>query len=727
MSVPLFLRRARSRRYPAGEAAQAVSPQVRQWLLRMLVPLGAHRSFIDRATGLANDALADAVGLGDWVELADEAFDTSAARAALRQLHADAEQQPVASAACPDVLALNIQRLADLVELSAADQAILTFAVHLHSDRLLDDTADWLGSLSSTKVFHVLSVVLDLPLETVRAALGARGALARSGLVSLDRSSTSTLRGKLELLSHNFADHVASDDAAPLVLLRDVVAQATQPSLTLADYPHVQDSLAVLLPYLRATMERRRVGVNVFVHGAPGTGKSELVKVLANSLGAELFEVASEDDDGDPVSGAQRLRAFRAAQSFFAARKAMMLFDEVEDVFNDHDTHRGSRSTAQSRKAWINRTLESNPVPAFWLSNSVHCLDPAFVRRFDMIIELPVPPRQQRERVLQSACGAMLDDALRVRLSGADRLAPAVVSRAAAVVQTIASDLGSKGCADAFQLLVNQTLKAQGHRTVAVTDAHGLPAVYDPACTCADADLVQLTRGLVATRAGRLCLYGPPGTGKTAFGHWLAAQLDMPLLVKRASDLMSAYLGETEQAIARAFRQATQDGAVLLIDEVDSFLQDRRGAQRSWEVSQVNEMLTQMEAFAGVFIASTNLMGQLDQAALRRFDLSVKFNYLSSKATSHLFDVYSKQLFNEKRKGPEKRKKPENADAYECAHDSVHVRLARLHQLTPGDFAAAVRQSRLCPIDSPVALVAALEKTCALKEGGARLPMGFVV
>lgn len=726
MSVPSFLRRARGRSYPSGDVAQAVSPQVRLWLLRMLVQLGAHRSFINSASGFASDDLAVLVGLGDWVEMADRAFDACEVRAALRQLHTEAELQPASSATWSPVLARNIQRLADLVGLSTVDQAILAFAVHLHSDRLLDDTADWLGSLSSVKVFNVLSVVLDMPMETVRAALCTGGVLARSGLVSLDRSSTCTLRGKLELLSHNFADHVASDDAAPLVLLRDVVAQAEPAVLTLADYPHVQDSLNVLLPYMRKTMESRRVGVNVFVYGAPGTGKSQLVKVLAQALEAELFEVASEDDDGDPVSGAQRLRAFRAAQSFFAARRALMLFDEVEDVFNDDDGYHSSRSTAQSRKAWINRTLESNPVPAFWLSNSVRCLDPAFLRRFDMIIELPVPPRQQRERILRSTCGALLDDIACKRLSTSDRLAPAVVSRAAAVVQTIAPELGLQACADAFQLLVNHTLKAQGHPAVAVSDVTHLPDVYDPAFICADTDLAQLTRGLVATRSGRLCLYGPPGTGKTAYGRWLAEQLGMPLLVKRASDLVSAYLGETEQAIASAFRQAAQDSAVLLIDEVDSFLQDRRGAQRSWEVSQVNEMLTQMEAFAGVFIASTNLMGQLDQAALRRFDLSVKFDYLQPDAARQLFERYSKQLFIEKRKSQKNSMDELRVAASPCPLASVHSRLARLHRLTPGDFAAVVRQSHLHPIESPTALVAALEKACALKDVGVRSAIGFL-
>ena len=64
--------------------------------------------------------------------------------------------------------------------------------------------------------------------------------------------------------------------------------------------------------------------------------------------------------------------------------------------------------------------------------------------------------------------------------------------------------------------------------------------------------------------------------------------------------------------------------AILLIDEVDSFLQDRRHAQRSWELSGVNEMLTQMESYQGVFIGSTNLMSSLDSAALRRFVINYR-------------------------------------------------------------------------------------------------------
>lgn len=64
----------------------------------------------------------------------------------------------------------------------------------------------------------------------------------------------------------------------------------------------------------------------------------------------------------------------------------------------------------------------------------------------------------------------------------------------------------------------------------------------------------------------------------------------------------------TEKNLARVFLEAEQDGALLMIDEIDSFLRDRKEAQRPWEVTQVNEMLTQMESFPGIFIASTNLM-----------------------------------------------------------------------------------------------------------------------
>jgi SpoVK/Ycf46/Vps4 family AAA+-type ATPase len=577
----------------------------------------------------------------------------------------------------------------------------------MNSVGVLDDPIDCLGYLSMTAVFRVLSIMLDIPEQEVRQSLSAQSALSRSGLLTLERNGNASLRGRLELLSDWFADTVASEPIDPVALLRGIVIPSAAAELSMDDYSHIQSDLAILKPYLRKSIETGRKGVNIFLHGSPGTGKSQLAKVLAKELASELFEVASEDTEGDPIGGVKRLRAFSAAQSFFSRRRSMILFDEVDDVFNDGDGFFGRKSTAQTRKAWINRMLEENPVPTLWLSNSITGLDPAFIRRFDMVLELPLPPKKQRERILLNNCGNLLGAGHIARIAEVEHLAPAVVARTIAVISSIQEELDSDARARAFEQLINNTLEAQGHPPIKKQDPNRLPEFYDPAFINADGELADIAAGLEKVKSGRLCLYGPPGTGKTAYGRWLAEQLGMPLLIKRASDLMSMWVGGNEKNIAQAFRRAEQDGALLLIDEVDSFLQDRRGAQQGWQLNLVNEMLTQMESFSGVFIASTNLMEGLDQAALRRFDLKLKFDFLRPEQAWQLLLRYCKQL----KLSPPSQK--------------LRARVNSMQLLTPGDFAAVLRQQRFRPIETPDAVVAALEAECAVKEGG-KLSIGFI-
>ena len=681
---------------------QQLAPHIALWMLRLITSPAVLRQFV-RKDAFARDDIAYALGLGHWIDPEDRAFNPQAVRAELFQQLKKA-QRTCAKAPLPAQLQANVQRLAALVGLSAVDARILAFAVCLHNEPMLDDTADQLESLTTVQVAKTLAMLLELPDAQVRQALGSQGLLARSGLVVVDRSGSGRLKSKLELLSHTFADQMASADADPVHLLRGKIQPAAPGGLTLADHGHIKPTLDIVQPWLRHAQGTQRRGVNLYVHGAPGTGKTELARALAQDLGCELFEVASEDEDGDPISPANRLRAFRAAQSFLAQRRALLLFDEVEDVFSDSPLE---RSSAQSHKGWLNRMLEDNPVPTLWLSNTVAGMDAAFIRRFDMVFELPVPPRSQRTRIVQAHCGDLLDAPRLARIANAEHLAPAVVARASTVAHAIEAEVGRAASASAFEHLVSHTLQAQGHRPLPRHDANRLPEVYDPAFLHADADLAALAQGIAATRSARLCLYGPPGTGKTAFGRWLAEQLDMPLLVRRASDLLSKYVGEAEKNIARAFREAEDDGALLLIDEVDSFLQDRRGAQRSWEVTRVNEMLTQMEGFAGVFIASTNLMDGLDPAALRRFDLKVKLDYLRAPQAWSLLQRHCAQL---------------NLPAPGAAEQA---RLARLKQLTPGDFAAVLRQSRFMPLTNAAALVAGLEGECGLKQDSKKA-IGFV-
>ena len=510
------------------------------------------------------------------------------------------------------------------------------------------------------------------------------------------------------LLSNNFAESVLFLDTDPLDLLRDIIHPSQPPTLNLNDFTHIESSLKILTPYLRHALTTHQQGVNIFLYGPPGTGKTELCRLMANEMGKELFEVASEDTDGEPINGKKRLMAFRAAQRFFANQEAVLLFDEVEDVFSSGYDSDESSNRSQSRKAWINRLLEGNPVPSLWVSNSVSCLDRAFIRRFDMVIEMPVPSRQIRENIIRKACKDMLPMKTIQRIADTANLAPAVITRAITVVNHIRKDIGEKNTAEAVEHLINNTLTALGtEKLKRSNDPNRLPETYDPTFINADSDLVGIAVGLSQNKSGRLCLYGPPGTGKTAFGRWLAERLDMPLSVIRASDIISKWVGDTEKNIAAAFQEAEQDGALLLIDEMDSFLQERRNAQNSWEVTSVNEMLTRIESFSGVFIASTNLMDGLDQAALRRFDLKVKIDFLKPEQAWQLFQRHCTALSL-----PEP---PIN----------VRKRFEHLALLTPGDFAAVSRQNRFRPLVTPSAFVSALEQECQMKEGGQQRAIGF--
>jgi SpoVK/Ycf46/Vps4 family AAA+-type ATPase len=437
--------------------------------------------------------------------------------------------------------------------------------------------------------------------------------------------------------------------------------------------------------------------VNVLLYGPPGTGKTELAKVVAQAAGLELFEVEYADRDGNSLSGRDRYRSLQIAQVFLkGSAQAALLFDEVEDVFPPISSEAAQLmaraeqvvappNSSVSGKAWVNQILESNAVPTIWVTNRIEQIDPAFRRRFAYHLELKSPPPGAREGLVRKTLeGVTVTDDFVGKLTERKGLTPAQIRTAVRFAGLASADGSSmeslieRQLRNSDQALGNRPQDAGARRSVTTYDLDMLNVETR-------FELPRIVAALKARGHGTLCFYGAPGTGKTALAEHIAKNLDKPLLIKQASDLMSKFVGETEQNMAGMFREAENEKAVLLLDEADSFLQDRRGAQRTYEVTEVNEMLQGMERFNGIFVCTTNLMDRIDQAALRRFTFKIRFKPLTAVQREKMFVTEAL------------------AGDASLFTDDAKTRLGKMDQLCPGDFAAVKRQVDILAAEFSVA------------------------
>lgn len=592
----------------------------------------------------------------------------------------------------------NIDALAALLQLNRAERALLLYGTLARYQRDLRSILVEFKVNNAPEAYAAIAEVAGVKASEVGEALRAGSRLERIGMVE-------------NLISeHNItdlADLMKVSEKLPPVLMREyrseseLMAVFTRPaarsSLTERDFAYVGEDVRLLCGLLREAVARKEAGINVLLYGPPGTGKTELARVVAQAAGLELFEVEYADRDGNALSGRDRYRSLQIAQVFLKGMAhSALLFDEVEDVFPPISSeaaqlmaraeHVSAPHTGSvSGKAWVNQVLESNAVPTLWVTNRIEQIDPAFRRRFAYHLELKSPPPGAREQLVRTALvGVSVSDGLVARLTERKGLTPAQIRTAVRFAQLAQGPKPAgrrRASAPPLDELIERQLRNADHALGRKPDPAQRPVVTQYSLDMLNVEsrhpVARIIEALKARGHGCLCFHGAPGTGKTALAEHLAQQLDRPLMIRRASDLVSKFVGETEQQMAAMFREAEAERAVLLLDEADSFLQDRRGAQRTYEVTEVNEMLQGMERFAGIFICTTNLMDSIDQAALRRFTFKIRFRPLTAVQRETMFVV--------------------EALAGDAARldEGLRQRLARLEQLCPGDFAAVKRQAEI--------------------------------
>ena len=603
----------------------------------------------------------------------------------------------VASAAQPkpDVLAENVSVLADHVGLNADERAIFELAVRAGRSGPVKSLCNSLVDDARIPVQDAVTQLSGLPAASVRRALAPTGRLVVSGLLQFDKPPLSGLglfpTDRL-LVALDPPSRTLSD------ILGKLFARVGAASVEWEDFAHLGAGRDFAFRLLHGALEQREKGVNILLHGVPGTGKTEFCKALAERLGAGLHAVGEADDDGDEPSRFERLQQLRLGQRLLSdQRNSLILFDEMEDLFPGLDNGVYGLSLRRSgSKVHINRLLENNPVPTLWTTNDISDCDPAFLRRISFTLELRTPPVSVRSRIWEKLAEhhhIPMPKDLCLELAHSMEDAPALADsalRAARITRGGANDVKFAAAA------ISRAVRG-GHTPPSAPSS----VRFEPELANADHDLALITERFVAcgpANIGGLCLSGPPGTGKSAFARYLAERMQMPVLERRASDLLDRYVGGSERNIADAFAEARDTSAFLVFDEADSLLGARDGATHRWEISQVNEMLTWMENHPLPFACTTNLVEQLDPATTRRFSLKIGFLPLSAEQREACFRRFFK---NDPPSG-----------------------LWALDQLTPGDFAVVAKRSKLLGIAEPEAILTELRREQSAKPN-TRNPIGF--
>ena len=406
---------------------------------------------------------------------------------------------------------------------------------------------------------------------------------------------------------------------------------------------------------VRLLKSKSSAPVHIMLYGPPGTGKTTFARSLAKSLGLKAFTINVREN----VTSESATSVIACMNIASKHPKSFVVVDEAEKIL---DTSLRDISSENGKdKLWLNTLLEKPNNHVIWITNHVNNIHPSAMRRFAFSVFFEAPGRKEREKLFSDIIKRHKAEKY-FSNSQVKSLAKNYEVPAAVIENSINRAEILKYNDDEFVPAVECSIKAyttflRGGREIKRRAGDEVKGFTLDGITLNDAEISDLMdrciradefmrspKSKIEGGCATMLFYGPPGTGKTALARHIAHELDRECFIQRASDLQNCFVGETEKKIAEAFRHAEEEGAVLVIDEADTFLYSRDIAVRSWEVSFVNEFLVNLEECKCFCICTTNRLKELDPASVRRFSYKIKFDYAGSSQIIALYNSLLRPL-----------------------------------------------------------------------------------